>query len=233
MTMSRAVLLSLVIGTMPILGNASNTVDSRNLVELPSRAEFLQKEPLRSGGYVTIDEVEEMAEKGRAEANLLMSKLYYYGVYHDVDITKAIAYSRRAASSDPDSYLWDLKIRQISSEVTIDEWLEAASRDIPFALFVVGNYYLDAGPNQDLDLAMFFISRSASKGYERAIIKRSEILNGSRSEVSFEERMSEARRGSIEGLRLLGESYSNGIHTEPNIAKSNRIKKIADSFSNH
>jgi TPR repeat protein len=223
-------LLGAAISMASLTALSAPTTDKESLVEIQSRSEFVRGDVLQSNGFVHIREVTDKADSGDKEANLLLSKLYYYGVYYNEDVSKALEHAHLAADLSKGSYLWDLRIRQINSEVPHEDWMEAAFMDVPEALFVVGNHYLEDGPNQDMDLAWFFISRSASRGYERAVDQRMEMTTSIRNEMSISQRISEARGGSVEGLRELGEAYIGGLHAEYRKQKSEEFSEVVRGF---
>lgn len=195
-----------------------------------SKDQFIAKNSQVFGNPFDLPDLKKKADEGDIESNYYMSRLVWYGIHFDKDPEAALAYSNQGAGFSKDAYLWDLALQHAADDISLEEWHEAAYHGVPEALYQVSKHYFRQGPDQDVDLGWFFLSRAKSKGHRGAtdlyLAKRSE----QKHVLSLEERRTAARVGSVEGLKLLGDSYEGSDQTEINAGKLQRLRRVLEGM---
>lgn len=184
-------------------------------------------------------ELVDLAEEGDKTAAWYVSQMYHMGVLVDKDIAKSKQLAEVAGLNgniEAADYL--SRHPSLSRQDQLAWTNEAAASRHPKSLFYLGKAYLEAdGVQRDLDLAMFYLARSAALGYEPAKRLRQDILDQQIKLPSFGDILENARSGQIDSLRRLAEAYRNGILIDRNIAKANlidqQIQNLVREENNH
>lgn len=182
---------------------------------IESKNEFLAKYESAIHRYATMEEIRDIASEN-GEAAFLMSKLHYFGVYFDQDAEESLEYAEQAFEHDyPKSVSWYRKLRvDLGIDIPMSEWREYAMKGDPLSQFALATTYLEEGGRLNHDVALFLLARSADQGFKPAIELRNKILDSQASEMPMEVRQSEARKGSLDGLKLVHKAYKDGLVTE-------------------
>jgi len=211
-------------------GEKFGTHAAKETFGFSSRAEFIAENTQVFGNPFDIPELKKEADRGDIESSYYMSRLVWYGIHFDKDPEAALSYALKGEDFNKDSFLWSLAIQHAAGEVDLNEWHEAAYTGAPEALFQVARHYFAPGPDRDVDLAWFFLSRAKSKGHQGATDLYLEKRSEQEKSLSLEERRTEARTGSVEGLKLLGDSYEGSEQTEINPDKLNRLRRVLNGM---
>lgn len=180
-----------------------------------------------------------LAEQGDKEAAWYVSQMYHRGILLDKDVSEAEKYARLAGlNGNPDAQDYLSRHPDLSRQEQLAWSNEGASASHPRSLFYLGKAFLEEdGVPRDIDLALFYLSRSASLGYEPAQRLRQDILDQQIQLPAFEDVLENARSGQVDALKRLAEAYRNGIIIDRDIAKADlidhQIDKLVQFEPNH
>ena len=180
-------------------------------------------------------ELIERAENGDEVAAWYASQMYHLGILVDKDVRKATKLAQLAAingNADAQDYL--SRHPGLSRDDQMYWSNKGASASHPKSLFDLGKAYLESdGVPRDIDLALFYLSRSADLGHEPAQRLKQDILDQQIQLPSFQDILENARSGQIDALKRLAEAYRNGILIDRNIAKAELIDAQINKLSGH
>lgn len=176
----------------------------------------------------------DLARNGNKEAAWYASQMYHRGILVEKDLEKSKEFAALAGlNGNPDAQDYLSRHPALTRSEQLAWSNEAAASDHPKSLYYLGRSYLTGdGVPSDLDLAMFYLARSSSLGYEPARRLRQDILDQQIKLPSFGDILENARNGQIDSLRRLAEAYRNGVLIDRDIAKANRIDQQIDVLVN-
>lgn len=181
----------------------------------------------------------ERADRGDKEASWYVSQMYHQGILLDKNPEKAEKYARLAGLNGNDKAQ-----DYLSRHPDLDRqeqllWAnKSAAANNAKSLFYLGKSFIEAdGVPRDIDLALFYLSRSSDLGYKPAIRLRQDILDQQIELPSFEDILENARSGQIDALKRLAEAYRNGILIDRDISKAElieyQIEQLVEFEANH
>lgn len=184
-------------------------------------------------------ELIERAESGDKESSWYVSQMYHRGVLLDKDVSEAEKYARLAGlngNNDAQDYL--SRHPDLSRQEQLAWANESAAANHPKSLFYLGLSFLNEdGVPRDIDLALFYLSRSSDLGYEPAQRLRQDILDQQIKLPAFGDILKNARSGQVDALKRLAEAYRNGIIIDRDLEKAAlidyQIEKLVEFEPNH
>lgn len=187
-----------------------------------------------------LERIDDLAEKNDAKANYLLGQMYRMGIVYDADLDKAVNYFVLSAKNNykeaafllglmllGEDHLYPLESYEIEDNQNIGHgWIKiAAEQGLPEAQYFLGNGYLKGEFFvKDVDLALFWLSRAAQQGHEKADYQRKELVFKTKElDKSFDETRMRAANGDKSSLIALADMYYDGYVVQKNYEKAHRL----------